>query len=194
MARRSGAASAIGNADRNKAVLDAAFRLVAERGWPNLSLADVSAAAGVSLGEVYAIAPLRMGVLAMLIAHVDEIVLADTGIPSPDEPRRDRLFDLLMRRFDALAPYKEGVRAILGETSSDPLTVLAAAPQLAHAMAWMLEAVGVPVRGIRGQLRIAVLSAAYLSTFRAWLRDDSPDLSATMAALDRALSRAGRLL
>jgi hypothetical protein len=39
-------------------------------------------------------------------------------------------------------------------------------------------------------LRVNGLAAVYLSTLYAWLNDDSPDNSRTLAALDRALKQA----
>ena len=57
-------------------------------------------------------------------------------------------------------------------------------------MRWMLEAAGIPTRGVRGELRVKGLVAVWLWTIRAWRADDSEDLSATMAALDAALRRA----
>ena len=47
--------------------------------------------------------------------------------------------------------------------------------------------------GLRGALRVKALAVAYLATLRVFLRDDSPDMAATMAALDRNLSHLGRL-
>ena len=43
--------------------------------------------------------------------------------------------------------------------------------------------------GLRGALRIKALGLVYLATLRVWLRDDSPDMAPTMAALDRHLRR-----
>ena len=180
--------------DRARRILDAAMRLAAEKGWRELGLAEIAAGAGVPLSDVRAVLPSRWAILAVVAAQVDESVLSVREEGVAHEPRRDRLFDLLMRRFDALAPYKAGLRAILGDARGDPMTILAAAPAVARSMTWMLEAVGVPVTGLRGAVRANALSCAYLITFRAWLRDDSPDLSHTMAALDRALTRAESFL
>ncbi len=60
-------------------------------------------------------------------------------------------------------------------------------------MAAMLEAARLSAGGLRGLLRAKALGLAYLATLRVFLRDDSPDLAATMAALDRNLSRLDRL-
>lgn len=57
-------------------------------------------------------------------------------------------------------------------------------------MRWMLDAVGVGTHGLRGELRVRGLVAVWLWTVRTWQRDDSADLSTTMAALDSALHRA----
>jgi hypothetical protein len=57
-------------------------------------------------------------------------------------------------------------------------------------MGWMLEGAGIAARGPRGRLRRKGLLGVWLWTLRVWQRDDSEDLSATMAALDQALARA----
>jgi hypothetical protein len=57
-------------------------------------------------------------------------------------------------------------------------------------MRWMLEAAGVSTAGLRGALRVRGLMAVWLWALRAWERDESADLSGTMAALDTALRRA----
>ena len=170
------------------------MRLAAEKGWRDLSLAEIATAAGLPLSDVRSVLPSRWAILAVVAAQVDETVLSVGDVGLADEPRRDRLFDLLMRRFEAMAAYKDGLRAIVGDARSDPMTILAAAPALVRSMAWMLEAVGVPVSGVRGAVKANALACAYLLAVRAWLRDDSPDLSRTMAALDAALSRAERFL
>ena len=61
-------------------------------------------------------------------------------------------------------------------------------------MAWALEAAGVTGRGCIVPIQIKALSAIYLSTMLVWLRDDSADLSKTMAALDKRLRRAERFM
>jgi hypothetical protein len=54
----------------------------------------------------------------------------------------------------------------------------------------MLDAAGIPTRGINGELRVRGLCAVWLWTVRAWRSDETEDLTATMAALDAALRRA----
>jgi ubiquinone biosynthesis protein COQ9 len=62
-----------------------------------------------------------------------------------------------------------------------------------RSMGWMLEGAGVSAAGPFGRLRAKGLLAVWLWTLRAWRRDSSDDLAATMAALDKALTQAGQV-
>jgi hypothetical protein len=74
----------------------------------------------------------------------------------------------------------------------DPLLALALAAATLRSMGWMLEAAGVSAQGLQGQVRANALMAAWLYAVRAWRDDESADLAATMAALDKALDQAER--
>jgi hypothetical protein len=56
-----------------------------------------------------------------------------------------------------------------------------------RSIGWMLEAAGISTQGLGGAIAVKLTAAAYLATARVWLRDDTPDLAPTMAALDRRL-------
>jgi AcrR family transcriptional regulator len=176
-------------ADPAKHVIEAALRLAAERGWANLALADIAAAAKLSLADLYASYPSKTAILAALSRQVDRQVLAGLE-PGAEESTRDRLFDLIMKRFDALAPYREGLSAVARDVGRDPLAALCGLGQLARSMALMLEAAGVSSSGLAGALRTKGLGTIYLATMRDWFRDDSTDKARTMAALDARLRRA----
>ena len=60
-------------------------------------------------------------------------------------------------------------------------------------MTLILEAAGISASGPFGMLRAKGLLVVWLATARVWLKDESPDLGPTMAALDRNLRRAERL-
>ena len=176
-------------ADPAKHVIEAALRLAAERGWANLALADIAAAAKLPLADLYASYPSKTAILAALSREVDRKVLAGLEADA-GESTRDRLFDLIMKRFDALAPYRDGLSAVARDVGRDPLAALCGLGKLARSMALMLEAAGVSSSGIAGALRTKGLGAIYLATMRDWFRDDSADKARTMAALDARLRRA----
>lgn len=193
-ARKAPASGATDLAARRDAVVEAAMNLAAARGWRGVALADIAAESGLTLAELYEAFPSKGAILAYFGARVDAKVLADTATEMAEEGRRDRLFDLLMRRFDAVAPYRHALRALAEDARRDPGLALSAAPRLLRSMAWSLEAAGIRTSGLAGAVRVKALAALYLSVLRVWMRDDSSDLSATMAALDGRLRRAERIL
>ncbi|MCP5367655.1 MAG: TetR family transcriptional regulator [Hyphomicrobiales bacterium] len=174
-------------------VLDTALRLAAERPWDRVSLPDLAAAADLSLADLYALYPTRQSILRAIIARTDQRVLDETPPPGEGESVRDRLFDILMRRFDALSEHRAGILSMARATARDPLAALTTVPSTMRSMAWMLEAAGVPAAGPCGGLRVKGLAAVYAAAFRTWAGDDSPDMARTMAAVDRFLARAEKL-
>jgi len=169
--------------DVKSRLIAAALDLAARKGWRNLGMGEIAAAAGVSLGEAFATFRTKSGLLAGFAREVNATVLAAgdaEGTP------RERLFELMMRRFDALKEHRPGLKAILRGSIGDPATILGV-PATLNAMAWMLEAAGISSEGWRGRVRCLALARAYAATFRTFLDDDSEDLAKTMAALDRYL-------
>ncbi|MBI1778144.1 MAG: TetR family transcriptional regulator [Proteobacteria bacterium] len=172
-------------------IVDAALALAAERRWREVALADIAQRAGVTLVDVYRHCPSKAAALAAFSRRIDAAVLAGAAGEDADEAGpRDRLFDVIMRRLDALAPYKQGVASIMADLPADPISALAQQRPFLRSMAWMLEAAGLSGAGLAGALRVRGLALVYLSTLRVWLADDGADLARTMAALDRSLKRA----
>lgn len=171
------------------ATLDAALALAAKRSWADIALAEIAEEAGLKLSEIYPVFPTKGAILAAFSRRIDGLVLSEDLEGLDDSPARDRLFDVMMRRFDALEPYRDAVGNILADLWSDPVSALGGLPQLSRSMGWMLEAAAVPTEGWRGLLRVQGLVGIYLATLRIWLRDDSADKSKTMAQLDAYLRR-----
>ena len=172
-------------------LLDAALTVIARDGWMRTSFAAVAAEADVALARLYAHFPDRGAVIRAMMARADASVLAAQrgGEAGAEESPRDRLFDVLMRRFDALQPMKPALRAI-AESWSDPLPSLIALAALPQSMRWMMEAAGLSPTGAGGTLQLSGLCLLYTAVFRVWLRDEGADLDKTMRALDQALRRA----
>jgi AcrR family transcriptional regulator len=186
-ANSSGAARTAPAPSDSDRIIDAALACIARQGWRRLSLADIAAEAGLPILGVYRLYSSKPAILCAFFRRVDEAVLAAPLDSEPDERPRDRVFDLLMRRFDALTPYRAALEVLGRELPTDPLAALAAGAGLLRSMRWMLEAAGISGEGLGGALAVKLTAAAYLATLRVWLRDESPDLAPTMAALDRRL-------
>ena len=181
--------------DRPKALVDAALELAAVQGWRDTTLTDIAQQAKVSLAELYGHFPSKTAVLAAFLRRLDSAMLAGGDGDQAEESARERLFDVIMRRFDALAPHREAVRSILRDTGRDPVAMLCAATGPSRrSLAWMLEAAGLDSDGLRGRARINGLGLIYFSVLRVWLDDDSEDMARTMAALDKRLKRVESLI
>lgn len=168
-------------------LIDAALALAGRQGWRRTGLAQIAAEAGLPLHEAYMLHRSKGAILRAFTRRIDRMVLAETS-EEGDSPR-ERLFDLLMRRFEALRPYRDGLRAIFRDSVGDP-AALCGLCRVNHSMRWMLEGAGVSTSGCIGNLRTKFLAMLYLSVMRVFLSDESEDLGRTMAALDRALRRA----
>lgn len=170
-------------------LIEAALGLAAETGWQQLSLAAAAQRAGVSLVSAYEAFPDKRALFDGIVGRIDRRVLFDGPAAAEDSPR-DRLFEILMRRFDALQADRSGMVAILRGLPMDPLAALAAAPALARSVAWILEAAGLSAQGIVGFMRVKAIAFVYLAALRVWLNDDSADMARTMAMVDRGLREA----
>jgi len=173
--------------DFDTALITSAFAIAAKSGWKTVSVLAAAREAGLPLEQARARFSCPGSILARFGRLADEQAL--TG--ALDEgSTRERLFDVLMRRFDALQAHRAGVLALLHHLPADPPLAMGLAASTAASMGWMLDAAGVAPIGLRGAIAVQGLVAVWFYTLRAWEKDDTADVSATMAALDRALDRA----
>lgn len=178
--------------DTKTVIVLAALKEAELLGWDKVTLADIAAAAGMNLAELHDHIEDKFDILAALGRMIDRKVLEGLSPANPEESGRDRLFDILMERFDALNEHRAGIVSILKSFTLDPKQAIISFPHLCRSMCWMLESAGMSTYGVKGALKVAGLSAIYLNVLRIWMKDDSADLAKTMAALDKDLGRAER--
>jgi ubiquinone biosynthesis protein COQ9 len=171
-------------------LVDAAFSLGAAEGWRKVSAGAAARHAGLDLARARARFPGRGAILKRFGTLADAHAL--TGALQ-DGSVKDRLFDILLRRFDFLQTHRAGVIALFRVAPLEPALGAWLAAETLRSMGWMLEGAGVSSRGVRGEIRKRGLAAVWAWGVRAWLRDESEDLSATMAATDTALLRAEQI-
>ena len=173
--------------------LDAFLRLIADKGFAQVSLREVAEVAGLGVAELYRLYPDKVALASAFMARIDAEVLAGTSRQGdPEETARDRLFDVLMRRYDVLRPHRAALAAIRRAATRDPLLAIELGPSLRRSMAAMLEAASLPSEGLSGALRQNGLLAIHYAVSRVFDRDETTDLSKTMAALDGRLKMAER--
>lgn len=172
--------------------VDAALSLAAIMPWEMVTMSEIADEADVTLAELSDYFDDKSDILAAYGRRIDRQVLEIVGTASPDENQRDRLFDILMERFDVIGENREAIVSILKSFRLDPKQAVISLPHLGRSMSWTLEAAGMDTSGIKGAIRLAGLTGVYMNVLRVWIADDSQDLSKTMAVLDRSLGRAER--
>lgn len=174
-------------------LIDAALALAADGPWHGVSLPQIAEHAGVPLGKALLALPGRMHIQRALIRRVDAQVFDGLEGDPLDGSTRDKLFDILMRRFDALQGHQAALKSMSRDTARDPLGALCLGARLVKSMSLSLQAAGVRADGCAGALKAKALAAIHLNAFRVWLNDEDPGLAGTMAALDKNLARAEKL-
>jgi AcrR family transcriptional regulator len=175
-------------------IVDAMMKLAAERRFEDIAIREIAAEAGVSLADFRDAFPSKGATLAGFSRRIDRAVLATPLGELANSSARDRLFDVLMRRLDAMAPYREALRGISAWVRRDPTALLAINQLTVNSMRFMLEAAEIESDGPAGALKVQGLALAWARVFAIWLEDAPPDFSKTMATLDRELTRGDRLV
>jgi AcrR family transcriptional regulator len=177
-------------------IIKSALTLAERQGWRKTTLAEIAEEAGVSLSGIHRRFGSKTAILEAFIREVDDAMLRQAKPADMDTPARDRLFEVIMGRFDILEPYKGALARIYREyrcAAPGPGTFrLLCASAASHE--WMLVAAGVPPTGPRGCARVSGLMCLYARVVPVWLNDDDDDMGKTMAALDRELRSGERWL
>jgi len=177
--------------DRDK-IIAAFLELLAAKRIEQIGFAEIAEAAGVPLPQLRNEFASTLAILAAHIKSVDRAVLGADLTDVEEEPPRERLFDVLMRRLEILKPHREAVASLLHSARRNPPLALALNAMAVRSQQWMLAAAGISASGPRGALRAQGLAALFGGVLRTWIDDDDPGLARTMAALDRALGRGQR--
>ena len=166
--------------------------LLAEHSFAEIGLAEVAGRAGMKLSQLRAEFGSTLAILAAHIKDIDRIVLAGGDADMAEESPRDRLFDVLMRRLEALAPYKAATRSLMRSARRNAGLAFALNALAARSQRWMLEAAGIGAHGPKGALRAQGAALMFARVLGVWVDDDEEGLDRTMAALDRGLASAER--
>jgi len=176
--------------DRDK-IIAAFMGLLAEKGFEEIGFGEIAQRSGLTLANCRAEFGSTLAIYAAHVKDLDRKVLAGASGDMAEEPPRERLFDVLMRRIEVMAPYREATRSLLKSVSRNPPLALALNGFAARSQAWMLTAADIDAAGPRGMVRAQGLAMLFASVLRTWV-DDEDDNARTMAALDRALARGQR--
>lgn len=175
-----------------KKILDGFTALCADQRWEAVTLSAIAERAGIGLGQLRQAYGSRLALAADFSARLDASVLAEMDPDLSSEPPRDRLFDVMFSRIEALQGHKAMIRNWGAAARRDPFLALAFNDILTRSMTWMLAGAGIGASGARNAIRAQALALIWTRTLQDWIDDDDPGLARTMAALDRRLRRAER--
>lgn len=173
-------------------IVEALMTLLAEKSLEQVSLGDVARQASVSLADLRDEFPSVLSILAAHMKQIDREVLAADASDMAEESAREKLFDVLMRRLEALAPHKQAVRSLLRSTARSPGLAMALNGLAVRSLHFMLTAADINTAGPKGMVRAQGLALLFGRVLCIWVNDEDPGLARTMAALDRELSRGAR--
>lgn len=177
-----------------EAAVEALMRLAAEQPWNDIEVSDIAREAGLTLAELRDLFPSKGAVLGGLTRIIDRKVLEGDLTGLEEEPSRERLFDVLMRRLDAMEPYKPALRRIAYALRGEPLSMLALNGVMLNSHRYMLAAAGIDTEGSLGQLKLQGVVIAFARVTQVWLDDDDPALARTMARLDKEIHNGERIM
>jgi len=166
----------------------AALSLAAEKSWREVTLVQLAHDAsrpvadfyGASLGEA----------LDCVEEGFDRAIAEDLNDLDPHQSVRDRLFELIIRRFEAMEPHRAAVTAMEAGQDRDPILLAAAHQRHVRCARWVLALAGLEADGMSGQARAQGLGVIIGQARAAWRGDDAGDFAKTMASLDKNLRRA----
>ena len=188
---RTKAGSSPAASDRDR-IIAAFMELLSEKRFEEIGMAEVAQRAGVSLAALRDQFPSTLAIYAAHVKKIDRLVLEGGDGDMAEEPPRERLFDVLMRRIEALAPYKPALRSLMRSAMCNPALALAINGIAVRSQQWMLTAADIDAAGPKGMVRAQGLALLFARVLRTFVDDDDEGHARTMAALDRELARGAR--
>jgi hypothetical protein len=156
--------------------------------WRTLTLLDLARAAGRPVSDFYGAS---MGEAVDCVEEAFDRAISD-NLEALDASQtvRDRLFDLVMKRFEAMEPHRAAILAMEAGVDRDPILLTAQHQRHVRCARWVLALAGLEADGMTGNARAQGLGVIIGQARSAWRGDDAGDFTKTMASLDKNLRRA----
>ncbi len=172
-------------------ILQSALKLANKNGWNNVSLECIAEDLGVANKELKNIFANKNEIVMAVLQKVnDDLLAANLHFDSEFDTAKDRLFDVIMYRFDLLNKERKALVSMLSPLKTAPENLWSFKKDFCYSMRSILEKAGVVTSSmIKEDAFIVALSVVYMLTVQTWLKDDSEDMAKTMSVLDQHLSK-----
>ena len=174
---------------------DAAARAAFARGvlalagakpWREITIFDIADAAKADVAALAGLSPADAP--DVLDDHFDRAAAAGVTAVDHTQGLRDRVFDMAMKRFEAMEPYRAALLAMEG--NRDGVAIAQAFARAGRTARWLLTLAGEAVDGVDGTAKVQGLAIVLTRAHAAWRDDTDGDFVKTMAALDKGLRSA----
>lgn len=172
-----------------ESILSATLEVASLRPWEFVSMIEIADSAEMTVNDVISIFPTKSDILAAIIDDLDIQVESSFENTDADLPVRDRVFDVLMERFDIANTHRDAHISFFKSFGWTRDASCADINLMKNSMTRMAKCAGLDTDGLSGAMMVAGLSMAYLWVIFTWKHDTSPDLGKTMAELDKTLGR-----
>lgn len=172
------------------AIIDAYMALLADHPPADIGLSAIAERAGAPLSAVRAEFGSGFDILAAFVKTIDVAVLEGVDPDLADQPVKERLFDILMRRLDLLKPHRAAIATLARAARRDPALALGLNRMAVRSHQFMLAAAGVEAAGAASAFRAQAMAGLFAKVLRTFVDDDDDGLAPTMKVLDEELTKA----
>lgn len=167
-------------------LVTAALLAIEKSGWASLSLLALARKAKIAPEILYDLCPDKRTLLSLIAKRVDTAFLESAPEPDESATMRDRAFDAILNWFEKIEPMRPALAVMRSESGGDLGIFVDLVPATMRSAHWIAESGALPTTGWQGFLVTRGLGLLLADTMGAWL-GDGPDLSKTMAHVDRRL-------
>jgi len=168
-------------------IRQAAFALAERKPWHEITMAAIAQQSGLSIAAVMRNVASKAAILRDFSRDIDGAMLLVFEKYPPEGEAHDRLFDVIIKRLEIMQPYRPVIGSVLTRRIGDPGEAAIMLQSVTITVGWIAAAAKVEEEPAWQSLGRVGLGRAYIKAVTAWVGDDDPGLSRTMAALDRAL-------
>lgn len=180
--------------NQNHTISLAVLRVLDAQGWQKMTLTQVAKTAKVPLARLEKQFPNKIDFLPLIVEFVTEKSFAACGKLDEGISVRDGIFDVLMARFDVLQLHRKAILSIADSAQKDAEIILTLSKAQYKAMQKTLKFVSVRGKPSCIDAHAVGLMGVYWFAFRVWITDEAIDMPKTMAALNRYLQMADKVI
>ena len=176
---------------KKQTILHSALKLAGEYGWSNVHFEQIAKESKIQTKELTSIFTDKDSIFFAIFQEInDELSSADLQFDLEQDTEKDRLFEVIMYRFDLLNQNREAFISMLSPFTSDLEKAWKCKSDFCHSMRSTLEKADItPNSMMKEDALIVAISTVYLLTMKTWLEDKSEDMAKTMANLDKYLEK-----